>query len=74
MKTVSWVGIALITTVFLGCTACEQSRKKSVAPGTSPVKPAPIDHCFEECMQANRMRATAIENIASDCKQSCAVP
>ena len=74
MKTVCWVGIALFAVVFLGCTACDQNRKKSVVPGTTPVKPARIDPCIEECMQANQMRATAIENIAADCKQSCAVP
>ena len=74
MKTGCWVGIALMTTVFLGCAACDQNRKKSVVPGSTPAPQAPVEHCFEDCMRANQMRATAIENIEADCKQSCAVP
>ncbi len=74
MKTVFAGGIALISMVFLGCTACEQNRKTSAPQRSLPAKPALVDACFEECMQANQMRATAVEVIESDCKRSCATP
>ena len=74
MKTVFSVGIALFSMVFLGCTACDQNRKTSESQRSLPANPALVDACFEECMQANQMRATSIENIESDCKRSCADP
>jgi hypothetical protein len=62
-------------------TACQKEPRAAApsnttdgrdAPGaTRPVDAAP-DACVEECVKANQMKATSIENIEAECRAECA--